>query len=122
MLLHDPFAGHRHWETGEPLLPQSDVYWTSWDYALADAATFIQDHTDKHGHLVWEAQSDRVDVVVESRIDKHDSAVERVTNKKDRKAPPGEYFVGRLELIHGDEWPTWEEWAEKESESLGNGS
>lgn len=123
MLLHDPFAGHRHWETGEPLLPQSDAYWTEWDYALADAVTFIQDHTDKHGHLVWEVESDATDVVITKKIDKHDAKVEARTGGKNYKPSKGEYFVSRVVLKPGWEdegWPTYESWAAEQRRLLGN--
>lgn len=130
MLFHDPFAGHRHWETGEPLLAHSDVYWTEWDYVLADAVSFIQDHTDQHGHLVWEAAKefeDRVELILERKIDRHAAAEENATRgsaKKPYKGQPGERWVSRLKLYDwakesGETWPTWSEWYAKENERLG---
>lgn len=117
MLLHDPFAGHRDWETGEPLLAQSDVFWTEWDYALADAVTFMQDHTNEHGHLVWEQEDPRVTVVARRKIDRAQAAIEKKTKGSDKnpyKPKDGEKWYTELRLPDGGDWPTFDEWYERQ--------
>lgn len=116
MLFRDHFFGFRDPETNEPELAADKVWWTGWDYALADAMQFIQDHTNQHGHLVWEYQSDDVEVVVEKKVDRHDAIVERRTGGKKYKKSPGEYFVSRLKLMPwAKEWPTADQWYAEQS-------
>lgn len=114
MLFHDHFFGHRDYYTGEEECAASDVSWTPWDYALADAMQFIQDHTNQHGHLVWEYESEDVEVIVNKKIDRHDAIVTRKTKggkNKPYNPTPGEYFVSRLELMPWvKEWPTVGDW------------
>src|SRR5690606_33410328 len=128
MLFHDHFYGHRHPESGEPELAAGDVYWTPWDYALADAIQFIADHTNKHGHLLWEQEGEQVEAVIVQKIDKVDAKIEAKQrarqNKKGKSVepPPGEYHVSYLRLMPGWEemgWPTFEDWYEKENGKLG---
>lgn len=123
MLLHDPFAGHRDWDTGEPLLPADKCYWTSWDYVLADAIALIQDHTDDRGHLVWERDDPRVEVVATKYIDKAQAAIDKKTRgtaKKPYEPAPGENWRTHLRLFPGEtEWPTMEEYYERENARLG---
>lgn len=122
MLFHDHFYGYRDPETGDPELAAGDVYWSEWDYALADAMQFIQDHTDQHGHLIWEVESDRTTVKITKKIDRHNAQVERATSGKKYKPTPGEYFVSRVELAPGweeDGFPTFSEWFEEQNKLLG---
>lgn len=113
MLFHDHFYDFRDEETGEELVAAESVHWTEWDLALADAHQFIVDHTNQHGHLVWEYQSDDVEVIVDKKIDRHDAIVERKTSGKKYKKAPGEYFVSRLALMPWSKengWPTASDW------------
>lgn len=80
-----------------------------WDFALAEALQTIEDYTNQHGILAWEADSERVDVSAAKKIDKFESAKQRNTGRKNYKAEPGEYFVPHLELL-GGEWPTMAEY------------
>ena len=91
------------------------VHWTDWDFALADAINFIKDHTNKHGHLVFEQEDrERVEVIVEKKIDRVDAIIERRTRgskNKPYEPTPGEHYASRLKLMPGeDKWPTAEEW------------
>lgn len=97
------------------------MHWTDWDFALADAINFIKDHTNQHGHLVWEYEDrHRVDVVVEKKFDRHTASVESKTGGKNYKPGKGEFWVSRLELMPGeDEWPTMEEYYSEQDRLLG---
>lgn len=92
------------------------MHWSSWDFALADAINFIKDHTTNQGHLVWEVDDeDKVEVVVESKTDRAEAAVERV-QAKIKKPKPGVRHVTRLRLYEwAEDWPTFEEWYEKQN-------
>lgn len=87
--------------------------WTQWDYAIATAYQTIEDHTDSNGLLIWERQTDRVDVVAEKKVDRFRAQVEKMTNQKKYKPTPGEYWIPKLELIEGD-WPTHAEFVREE--------
>jgi hypothetical protein len=122
MLFHDHFYGFRDRYTGEEACSAGEVHWTPWDYALADAVEFIADHTNQHGHLVWEFEdTERVAVTINKKIDRHDAAVQRRTQGKKYKATPGEYFVSTLRLMdpEHDTWPTAQEWYEEQARLLG---
>lgn len=112
MLFHDHFYGFRDHYTGDELVPAAEIHWTEWDYALADATRFIQDHTNQHGHLVWEYEDrENVEVLVEKKVDRHDALVEKRTGGKKYKKTPGEYFVSRLKLMPwAEKWPTVSDW------------
>lgn len=101
--MRDPYFGHRHPFTGEPLRDKEE--WTSWDYALVSAFQMIEDFTGKDGLLVWEKDSERVQVEAIRKIDKFQQAVENVTSRKNYKAQKGETFYPNLKLL-GGEWPT----------------
>lgn len=83
--------------------------WTEWDYALIQAFQMIEDHTDDNGLLVWEKESDRVEVIAERKIDKFRAAVESRTSGKNYKPLKGEGFIPKLNLL-GGEWPTYHEY------------
>jgi hypothetical protein len=117
MLFHDHFYGFRDEVTGEELCAPESCYWSEWDYALADAVTFIEEHTNQHGHLVWEFEdTERVAVTISKKVDRHEAAVQRKTQGKRYKATPGEYFVSTLHLIdpEHDDWPTYDDWLEEQ--------
>lgn len=123
MLFHDPHALNRNWFTGEPDAPHDQ--WNEWDFALAEARQLIEDYTDRHGHLVFERDSDRVAVDAIRRIDKAQAKIDAKT--KGRKGKPyeplpGEYWVTELVLQRGEEWPTLAEWVEDEQKKRGNPS
>lgn len=77
----------------------------------------ITDNMDSNGLLVWERDSERVEVMIEKKIDPFRAGVERLTGKKQYKPTPGEYFVPKLRLI-GGEWPTQKEMIEAQLEDL----
>jgi hypothetical protein len=123
MLFHDHFYGHRDYFTGEPI---RDPYWTEWDYALADAVSFMQDYTDSHGHLIWERDADYVEAVAVKKIDKAQAAIDSKTKgskNKPYQPSPGETFQTVLRIMPGYEdkgWPTFDEWAEEQEKLLGS--
>ena len=94
MILHDPYAGHRNYFTGEPDGPLDE--WTAWDFALAMATQFIIDGTTEHGHLIWEIEADDVDVIAIHEIDKSREAIDIVTRGKDYEPSPGEFYRTKL--------------------------
>lgn len=106
-IMGDSSFGHRLRATGD-VVGDPDGF-TSWDYALIAALQIIQDYTDDNGLLVWERDSERVEVIADKKIDPFRAVIERVTKKKNYEPRPGEYFVPRLRLI-GGEWPTLEEY------------
>jgi len=122
MLFHDPYALNRNWFTGEPDGPDAHERFNEWDFALADAMQTIEDYTDKHGHLIFERDSDRVDVVAKKKIDKAQAAIDKKTRGKNGKPYEpelGEFFVTELVLRRGEEWPTIAEWSEAENKKRG---
>lgn len=124
-MFRDHFYGFRDPFTDLPELGASDVYWTDWDFALADAINFIKDHTNQHGHLVWEYEDrERVDVVTERKTDRHNASVEKKTKgskNKPYQGYDGEYWVSRLKLMPGEEeWPTFEEYYDAQAKLLGD--
>ena len=116
MIMGDPYFGHRHYRTGEPLKSRSKDEFTAWDYALIRAFQVVEDFTDKHGLLVWETDSDRVMVNAVKKQDKFQAAIDRLTNKKNYKSSPGEVFAPKLEL-RGGEWPTFTEYIERQAKN-----
>lgn len=121
VLFRDHFYGFRNLATYEPECSGDKVYWTDWDFALADAINFIKDHTNQHGHLVWEYEDrERVDVITEKKIDRHSASVEKKTGGKKYTPAKGEYWVSRLELYPGeDSWPTFEDYYAEQDKMLG---
>lgn len=116
MLFRDYYALNRNVFTGEPIV--SENMWTDWDYALAEAVQFIDDYTTQEGHLVWEAESERVTFNAKKKINKARAAIDRRTKgSKDKayQASDGEYWVTEPVLMRGDEWPTLTEWFEEQS-------
>lgn len=110
MLFHDHYALHRDWFTGEPY---DEVVWTDWDYVLAECIQFIADYTTQEGHLIWEAESERVTFDAKKKINKARAAIDRRTKGSDKKAyvpSDGEYWTTQPVLMRGEEWPTLSEW------------
>ena len=106
MIMRDHYYGFRDPITFEE---SEEPYWLDWDYALADALQTIEDHTNQHGILVWEAESERVEISAVKKIDKFEAAKTARTSGKKYKAAAGEYWVPKVDL-RGGEWPTHEEW------------
>lgn len=119
-ILHDHHALHRDWFTGEPT---GDTHPTEWDYILADVYQIIEDNTNKHGHLRWEADSDLVAFDAKKRIDKAQAAIDRKTRggkNKPYEPSPGEYWVTSPVLKNPDgKWPTLEDWYKQEAKKNG---
>lgn len=120
MLFHDPHALNRNSFTGEPDAPHDQ--WNEWDFALAESRQLIEDYTDKHGHLIFERDSDEVAVDAIKKVDKAQAAIDKKTSGKKYKAGPGEYFVTELWLARGKEWPTLKSWMEQEQKKRGEPS
>lgn len=115
MLFHDHYALHRHYKTGEVV---SDVVWTDWDYSLAESAQFISDYTTQEGHLIWEAESERITFNAKKKINKARAAIDRRTKgteKNPYKASDGEYWVTEPVIMRGDDWPTVSEWFDEQA-------
>lgn len=116
MLARDFYALNRNVFTGEPMTTES--MWTDWDYALAEAIQFIDDYTTQEGHLVWEAESERVTFNAKKKINKARAAIDRRTKgSKDKPytASDGEYWVTEPMLMRGEDWPTLTEWFDEEA-------
>lgn len=110
MLFHDFYALNRDTVTGEP---NPSVVWSDWDYILAEVIQFIDDYTTPEGHLLWEAESDRVTFDARKKINKARAAIDRRTKgskNKQYEAADGEYWVTEPVLMRGDDWPTINEW------------
>jgi hypothetical protein len=119
MLMHDHYALHRDPWTG---LPDSNVVWTDWDYILAECVQFISDYTTAEGHLVWEAESDRVTFNAVRKINRARAAIDRKTKGSEKnpyKALDGEYWLTEPVLMRGEEWPSINEWFDQESAKNG---
>ena len=109
MITQDHHVGHRDENTGDVL----GSGWTQDDFMLFDAYQTIDDFSDQHGILVWDKESDRVDIWATHKVDKFESAKDRAAGKKGRKPIAGEYWVPDVRLIPGYEdegWPTITEW------------
>lgn len=75
----------------------------------------IKDFTNQHGILAWDAEAELdVDIQAVKKIDRFTAAQERYTSRKNYKRSPGEYFVPKLKLMEGSEWPTMREWMMKD--------
>lgn len=109
--MRDPYFGHRDWFTGEEQDDREAK--TDWDYALMAAYQIIQDHTDSDGVLIWENESDNIEVNAKWRKSKFRAAVEQRTGGKKYKAQKGEYFVPDVHKMWG-EYPTYSEWIDKQ--------
>lgn len=120
MLFHDPHALNRNSFTGEPDAPHDQ--WNEWDFALAEARQLIEDYTDRHGHLIFERDSDRVAVDAVRKVDKAQAKIDAKTKGKKYKPQDGEYYVTELVLQQGKDWPSLAEWAEIEAKKRGNPS
>lgn len=118
MLFQDHYALHRHFYSGDV---EREPVWTDWDFALANAVQIIDDFTTAEGHLVWEAESERVTFDALKKINKARAAIDRRTKgtkNKAYEASDGEYWTTEPVLMRGDEWPTMDEWvSEKVSKS-----
>lgn len=113
MILGDTYALHRDPFTREPT---GEPEWTTWDYALVQALQLIEDFSDGNGLLIWERESEKVQVEAVKKIDPFDAAKERTTGRSNYKRTPGEYFVPRVTLHHwAEEWPTFEEWVQAQN-------
>lgn len=113
MLLHDHYALHRNWFTGEA---DEEPTWTDWDYALAEVGQMLEDYRTPEGHMFWEAESERVTFDARKKINKARAAIDRKTKGskgKPYKPLDGEYWVTEPVLMEGDDWPTLEEWLEE---------
>ena len=91
--------------------------WTEWDYVLIQALRTIEDNTDDSGLLIWERESDRVDVQATRKVNPFKRAIDAKTKgtaKKPYKPLDGEYFTPDVKLIDGDEWPTYREYIDNE--------
>ena len=112
--MRDPYFGHRDLN-GEPNGDRDE--WIEWDYLLISALQVIEDFTDRNGLLVWESESEEVDVVAERKIDPFQAAVERRTSRKGYKAAPGETFIPKL-VLQGQKWPTHSDWVKQQLEEV----
>jgi hypothetical protein len=115
MLCRDYYALNRNVYSGEPIVSES--MWTDWDYALAESIQFIDDYTTAEGHLIWEAESERVTFNAKKKINKARAAIDRKTKgteKNPYKVSDGEYWVTEPLLMRGDDWPTLSEWLDEQ--------
>lgn len=109
-MLRDERAGHHYLSDAKG--------WTSWDFAIITALQVIKDYTNQHGILAWDAEADRdVDIIAVRKKDRFEAAKTAVTSRKSHKPIPGEYYVPKLKLMEGSEWPTMRDWLMKDLES-----
>lgn len=94
-----------------------EIHWLDWDYALSSALQIIEDNTDDSGILVWEKDSDNVEIDADRKINKFDAAKTRKTSGKKYKPLAGEYFVPNLRLIDDEKpWPDRLSWLQEKAE------
>lgn len=113
--MRDPLFGHRDPFTGEGIRDRDE--WTEWDFVIVAAFQLVNDLTNQHGLLVHEVDNERMDVEAIKGHDKFQAAIDRATKghpKKGYKPDPGETWKPRLRL-RGGEWPTLEEFFEKQA-------
>lgn len=91
-----------------------EVDWSPWDYALVDAVQLIEDYSNQHGIPIWDAEADNVEIQAHRKIDKFEAAKQKTTDTKKYKPLAGEYFVP-VPVKRFGEWPTFEEWLEKQT-------
>ena len=114
--MRDPLFGHRDPFTGEALRDKDE--WTEWDFTIVSAFQLVNDLTNKHGLLVHEVDNERMDVEAVKDFDKFQAAIDRATKGTKSKGytpSPGEVWKPRLRL-RGGEWPTLEEYFQKQAE------
>lgn len=70
--------------------------------------------------LVWEKDSERVEIEALRKTDKFQAQVDRITGGKNYKRRNGEYFTPRI-VLRGGEYPTYSEYvATQIQEALDN--
>lgn len=92
-----------------------------WDLRLLKAFYFAQDFI-RDGVPVWWDESDRVFFEVDKRISRSRAATQRAEeseNGKDKKSPPGRYFIPIPKTRDGSALPTFKEWAEEQDHKRG---
>lgn len=119
MIFRDQAHQFRDTRSGEVVL---EPEWTGWDYALVTALQLIEDYSTPQGIPIWEVDESAENVLVEAvrKIDRFEAAKSRTTSRKNYKARAGEVFTPRVTLRWG-EWPTWESWVERQSDSAPEG-
>lgn len=119
--MSDPHFGHRDFYTGKP--HEKSDGWTTWDYALINAYQTIQDWTDQHGNLVYEVSDPKERVIVSAvkKIDQFEAAKTSRTSGNNYKPSPGEYFIPKLDLKAGQDWPTLEEYIQHQIDEAQDG-
>ena len=92
-IMKDQWFGHRDLRGREIGDPDG---WTRWDYALSTALQIIEDSTDQHGVLAYQTEAEWVEVEAVKKINKFESAKQRLTGGKNYRGSPGEVFVPRV--------------------------
>lgn len=85
------------------------------------AAYFAQDFI-REGIPVWWDESDDVNFEVEKRISRSRAATQRAEeseNGKDKKSPPGRYYIPIPKARGGQSLPTFADWVEETARKRG---
>jgi hypothetical protein len=92
-----------------------------WDLRLLKAFHFAEDFI-RDGVPLWWDESDSVFFEVERRISKSKAALQRAEeqeNGKDKKSPPGRYYIPVPKTRDGSEMPSFQDWAEEQERKKG---
>lgn len=121
MILHDPYAMHRHWWDEEWRPGLGDTDWVVEDYILADVYQIIEDFTNKDNG-VWLPYDQSGDVWwdVEERYSGYDEAIAKA--QESRKEPkPGITLYAVPTFADPDNKPTLESWIRDMNEGKADG-
>lgn len=96
--------------------------WKPIDYVLIEVCSLIDDYTDTvSGQPIHYEQSNSVTFKAERRIRKSTAAIEAVTNGKNYKAAPGEYWIARaMPVVDGEDLPSLFDWFEEDANKRDN--
>lgn len=92
MILHDPYAIHRHWWAeliDEPEWQPDDTSrdWTDWDFILADVYQVICDFTGDYGQWLPDDTSGDVWWDVKSKFSGYEEALEKAREERGELKP-----------------------------------
>lgn len=113
MVMADEDFGHRDSITGTPKGDRTK--WIDWDFALDQAFHIIEAYTDQDGIYEWQKRDPAQGIDAKRKVNAFHAAKDRITNAKNYKPQPGEYFVPDMKSVRADEslW-TYQEWREDE--------
>jgi hypothetical protein len=101
--------------------PHRDTQWTSWDYALAEAVTAVDQLTSPSGHPRWLTEDPNVYWDIGESVDYSMQTLAKESEKyKDGVPPELQLFVKNPHKSSGEFWTLseWMKWREENEPKL----